>query len=214
MGCIIALWSRIRDMGKETRNYTPVLDDYLKDFGLRQRDLTGKRILDAGAGMRMFAAECGEEGVGKVWSLALETQDWLGTKQSMQQVERMNPGSEWLAIWRQVEERSQCGQLLNLPYAAESFDLVLSRYALVQVFDNEVDMERAMLEVIRILKHGGEARIFPGWTDNWPSEQKMVVWASLAIIQEVFGVEVEVKPVQIKLGGMRVGGALIVLRKE
>ncbi len=201
-------------MANEERRYTPVLDEYVRDFGLKKRDLAGKRILDAGAGMRQFAADCVGEEAGEVWSVALDTVDWLSTKQRMEQAEKLNPESEWLADWRSVEERSQCGWFENLPYASERFDLVLSRYGLAQAIENVKEMEMAMLEVIRVLRPGGEARFFPGWTDNWPAEQKLVVWEALSKMAKVPGVALEVKRVEFMTGGLHITGAMVILGKE
>jgi len=191
-----------------------LMDDYLKDFGLLEKDLVGKRILDEGAGLRMFARDCVEEEVGEVWSMAKDIEDWWATKERMELAERQNPRSEWLAIWKEVEKKSQRGVFQNLPYADESFDLVLSRYALAQAIGSVEEMFLAMQESVRVLVHGGEARYFPGWTDNWPEEQKAVVLAALYRMSQLPGVRVEVKRVEISIGGLKNIGSLVVLHKD
>ncbi len=201
-------------MANQKERSVILMDDYLKDFGLLEKDLVGKRILDEGAGLRMFARDCVEEEVGEVWSMAKDIEDWWATKERMELAERQNPRSEWLAIWKEVEKKSQRGVFQNLPYADESFDLVLSRYALAQAIGSVEEMFLAMQESVRVLVHGGEARYFPGWADNWAEEKKAVVLAALYRMSQLPGVRVEVKRVEISIGGLKNIGSLVVLHKD
>ncbi len=194
--------------------YAPVLDEYLKDFELLQRELVGMRILDAGAGLRQFARDCTEQEAAEVWSVAKDTDDWLVTKQRMDQTERMQPDSEWLAIWKKVEAKSQCGLFQNLPYAGGSFDLVLSHNALTQSTESEEEMTDGMMEMVWVLRSGGEIRLFPGWTDCWPAKQRLVVMGALSRLMEVAGVRVEIKRTEIKIGGMVSVGSMVILHKD
>lgn len=194
--------------------YTPVLDEYLADFGLKRKSLAGKRILDAGAGLRQFAADCGEVGIMDVWSVARDSVDWLMTKERMAQVEKLNSESEWLALWREVEKKSQAGLFQSLPYAGESFDLVLSHNGVTQAFELEAEMAGAFAEIVRVLKPGGEAYFFPGWTDSWPREQRFVVIGALSQMMDFPRIKVEVRKIELKIGGLKMGGSMLVFRKD
>lgn len=201
-------------MGNEIKRYTPVLDDYLRDFGMRRGELEGRRILDAGAGMRQFAVDCVSEGIAGVWSLAKDNQDWRETGRLMREVARQKPESDWLSVHRKVDDQSVVGLFTNLPFRDEAFDLILSRDGVAMVYGGTEEMGEALLEMVRVLKQGGEARIFPAWTDNWPSEQKFVVWSALNRLRGIDGIGVEVKAVTVRIAGLGVGGAMVILYKD
>lgn len=201
--------------GKE-RIETPVLDQYLLDFGLKEEDLRG-RILDLGAGMRQFAFDCAAariQGRG-VWSLADVRTDWMEILRMLSLAKQRDIGSPVLKLWEEVGYRSMEANMQKLPFAANSFDFVLSRDALTHVFESELPMAEAFLEVARVLAPGGEARIFPGWLDSWTDEERRrVVW-SLAELESYEGITVEVKKIERLWAGIKkVPGVMIIIRKD
>lgn len=201
-------------MANQKERYTPALAEYLNDFGLVDKDLSGKRILDAGAGLRHFARDCAEIELGEVWSLDKSPQDWLTTKEIMKQVEGQNPKSEWLKPWQGAERYSIGGLFQELPFADGGFDLVLSRNGLTQALETEAELVTAMKEAIRVVRPGGEVRIFPGWLDCWSVEKVVTIIRAVNQIADEPGIKLEVKRVEMKIAGITTVGSLLVIRKD
>lgn len=193
---------------------TPVLDQYLTDFRLKEEDLRG-RILDLGAGMRMLAKEALELGLARIYSISESRLAWMETQRMVGLAKRVNPDAEVIKLWGEVDSLSLEGEMQALPFATGSFDLILSRDALTHVFDNELPVKAALFEVMRVLAPGGEARIFPGWLDNWTEEERgRVIWA-LSEIESYEGVVVEIVKIERLWAGMlKVPGVMIVLHKS
>ncbi len=196
---------------------TPVLDAYLTDFELREDDLLRKRVLDLGAGMRQFAFECAVAKIQNrgVWSLSDVRTDWMEKLRMLSQAKQRNIGSPVLKLWEEVGYRSMEANMRRLPFATNSFDLVLSRDAITHVFDNELPMAEAFIEVARVLALGGEARIFPGWLDNWTDEERRMVYWALAELESCEGITVEKKGIERLWAGIKkVPGVMIIIRKD
>lgn len=98
-------------------------------------EVKGKRILDAGCGKGRFARVMTGEGA-DVTGLDL-SQNLLREAQTLQ-------GSVFLQ-----------GSTTALPFPAETFDCVLS----VEVIEHVPDAERAVAEMVRVLKKGGKITI-------------------------------------------------------
>lgn len=197
------------------REETPVLDVYLTDFGLTEADLTGKRILDLGAGPRQFAFESLTAGIKTrgVWSLD-GRYPWMATLRMIEMGRLMRANSPVLNQWSEVGKKSVEGTMERLPFGDGSFDLILSRDALTHVFDSALPMANALLEVVRVLAVGGEALIFPGWLDNWKNEEKERVKDALGALAGLAGVSAELVEIERQFAGRMVNGVMMVLRKS
>lgn len=200
-------------MNKEEVRQTPVLDVYLSDFGLAEKDLENKRVLDLGAGQRQFAFDCEATGLGQVWSIADVRWDWLGVLRMMEYASRMKKESEEIGIWKRVGERSLEGLMQKLPFADRSFDMVLSRDAINHVFSDPAMMGAAFGEMIRVLARGRMAYVFPGWLENWTDEEKERVLKALEKVREIKGVMIEEIKRERVIMGMKVSGVMLVIRK-
>ena len=201
-------------MRSSEREETPVLDVYLHDFVLSESDLTGKRILDLGAGPRQFAFESltAEINTRGVWSLD-SREPWMATLRMIEMGRMMRANSSVLKQWSEVGKRSIEGTMERLPFGEATFDLILSRDALTHVFDSALPMAESLLEVVRVLAVGGEARIFPGWLTNWAENEKERVWEAMKVLEGLPGIRVELVQIERQFAGRPVEGVMMVLRK-
>lgn len=103
-----------------------VYDELLKDV-----DLKGKKLLDAGCGTGWFSKRAVERGA-KVTSMD------LGEKLLEQ-------------VARKCESERVVGSLLGLPFADNTFDMVVSS----EVIEHTPDPTKGMQEMLRVLKPGG-----------------------------------------------------------
>ncbi len=199
-------------MREEIRE-TPMLNVYVHDFGLKIGSLSNKRILDLGAGSRRFAFDCLAVEVNKeVWSL--DGRDpWYAILRMIEIGKMMKPDSLVLELWLEVGKRSVEGTMERLPFGDGTFDLVLSRDALTHVFNRIEPMRKALSEAVRILRIGGEVRIFPGWLNNWTMEEKTRVERVMEVFGEIAEVEVELVEVARWFGGREAAGVMIVMKK-
>lgn len=128
------------------------LDDYADYLGFKPEDLVGKVILDVGSGPAIFAEEAEAIGAEVV---SLDPQP--GTQsESMSDEER-----------KQLLERISVGKIIpgiaqELPFADESFDMVTAMMSVPNYLPSiESEKQLALLEMARVLKPRGEARICP-----------------------------------------------------
>lgn len=199
--------------GKE-RIDTPVLDQYLTDFELTKEDLRG-RILDLGAGMRMLAKEASDLGLARIYSISESRLAWMEVMRMMAMAKRMNPDTEVIKLWGTVDSYSLEGRMQALPFAANSFDLILSRDSLMpRVFEKAEDLIAGYKELVRIIAPGGRAEVLPGWLDNWTDEEKQMALAALSELVKIDGVRVEAIGFSRMVMGMKLGGIKIVLHKD
>jgi ubiquinone/menaquinone biosynthesis C-methylase UbiE len=110
-----------------------IFQKYIEDLELTPEDFD-KKILDIGAGNAGFAKWAKEHNVSsEIYSL--DTRDEMEEK-----------------------EKSVVGTADELPFKDESFDLIISACAVPNV--TEVDqVEKTLLEAIRVVKPGGEIRL-------------------------------------------------------
>ncbi|OGD72042.1 hypothetical protein A3A84_01725 [Candidatus Collierbacteria bacterium RIFCSPLOWO2_01_FULL_50_23] len=202
-------------MAGQKEIYTPVLDEYLADFELVRSDLEGKMILDAGAGRRMFAKEGLELGIGGIVSLGDSRNWWLDVLGMMETLRRVRPESEDLRRWETVGRNSVEGFLFELPFAANSFDLILCRDTLIpRIFIEPTRMTEAYRELVRVLMPGGRAIVLPVWFDNWDNDEKWCAGEALAALVEMRGIRLEVRESVRMVAGMEAVGLTADLYKS
>lgn len=127
----------------------------LSNLGLTWDDLSGKKVLDMGSGKSALANAAVLLGVNtKVFSIDIERQEG------------------WLGLPQQAKEKIVQGDVENLPYAGESFDLVLDHGAMGFLGINEAT---------RVLRLGGEFRMYP------IGDQTLEYWYISYYLSEVKG---------------------------
>jgi len=172
---------------------TPVWDIYHEELEV-EADRLGRRrrILDLGGGAGMFAFD-GIEMEQQVITLDLDRSVWNPILEVLERAEKIKKESSELARWRGVMGRCGNGDMRNLPFVDESIDLILSRYAFPQASEKRADMEMVLLEMVRVLVPGGEARCFPFFTERWSVELQEMVVRSLECLKKIENIWVEVK---------------------
>lgn len=124
---------------------------YLRDLHLVEQDLDGKMILDIGAGGRGFAKGAGKEGVdASIVSLDPHYAN-MGVYESIIMKES-NP---------QVDSLTVAGKGESLPFADNSFDLIIANYSMPLYTQSKLQIKEYFEELKRVVKPGGEIRIFP-----------------------------------------------------
>ncbi|HKY73822.1 MAG TPA: class I SAM-dependent methyltransferase [Patescibacteria group bacterium] len=200
---------------QETLHDLPKLESYLKDLDLLPIELMDKSILDLGAGGRQFAYECERFGIPGVVSLDQSNESWMGILRAIAQAQAMRKHSDVLASWELVNAYTAQAEMQLLPFGDNTFDLVLSRHALMPIqFTDETSFLSAYRELVRIVKPGGEARIFPGLLEAWSKEQIEYAMKALSVLDQIRGLQVTRTEVKTHIFGMSVRGSLIILRKQ
>lgn len=98
---------------------------------LLELDLSGKKLLDAGSGTGWFSCKAASRGANVV---------------------SLDVGEKILAqVAKKCESRRVVGSVLDIPFPAESFDIVLS----TEVIEHTPDPKRAIREMHRVLKKNG-----------------------------------------------------------
>ncbi|OGH20647.1 MAG: hypothetical protein A3D74_03500 [Candidatus Levybacteria bacterium RIFCSPHIGHO2_02_FULL_37_13] len=119
------------------------LQSYLDFVSLSLDDLKGKTVLDLGSGInRAFAAQANLAGNTKVVSLE--------PRAAFEQAIPHNDLAPLVA-----------GMAYKLPFRNDSFDLAVSFTAIPMWLKTEDEMRDSFQEIDRVLKPGGEARLYP-----------------------------------------------------
>ncbi|GEM_PF-1759046 len=150
----------------ETKGY----EEYLNDLGLTEGMLKNKRIVDIGAGTRMFAGHCVRMDItNDVFSVEPNN----GTTYPN---EERAMGSLWSKEEREkIDGHTIRGTRESLPFQNETMDLMLVHGAMPGTeasFEQEtekmqMEIDHTFAEIIRVLKSGGEARLFPFYTKEY-----------------------------------------------
>lgn len=147
--------SSFEESTKPRYEYLPTgrgLEDYLKNLRLTKEDLEKKVILDIGAGARKFAKDIEDEKIdAEVYSL---DPYYAFQDKSLEKVINKNksPG---------VQKKTVAAAGDRLPFRNETFDLVLSDFALPFYSASRRELKDFFSEVRRVVKPGGEIRIYP-----------------------------------------------------
>lgn len=128
---------------------------YKELLNISEEKLKKKVILNLGSGMRQkFEEEARSKGI-EIISLSPDL-----SKRKYR--ESINP--EALERFLDSENRSVSGIGQELPFKDASFDFILSLYSVPYYLDRPVQKDELSLileEIVRVLKIGGEARIYP-----------------------------------------------------
>ncbi len=116
------------------------LSEYKSLLRITDEDLRGKTILDLGSGQQQkFAIEVKEKIPGaKVFSLDADLADSQDKKSA-----------------------GVVGLFSKLPFADQSFDIIVSVAAMPLYLHNQLEIEEAFREVVRVLRKGGKAILEP-----------------------------------------------------
>ena len=121
-----------------------VVATYFFNLGINWEMLKGKRVLDLGSGLGKFAKEAKAQGIDIVsldknpdWHSA----DWINDVQTDNFVK---------------------GDAFSLPFANNSFDIILARASVHSIIETRDDLEDLLSEILRVLKKGGQFRFGPG----------------------------------------------------
>jgi len=196
-----------------------VYDGYLEDMGISEEDIAGRDIVDIGAGSRMFAGHCAMKGLdARVFSVEPEAGS---ADPEQEKAASMLWTSE---VKDKVSRRTMSAVRSSVPLDGESMDMVLVRGAMPgteQFYDrhgaeamNE-DIDKAFSEICRIMRPGGEARMYPFYGsdyDNHRKPWKEAIDAKLAEISDSDEYQVEVQ--ELDGGSSKETEARIVIRKS
>jgi len=138
---------------------------YFNNLELTNKMLSEKEnVLDIGAGMRDFAGFCIREKINdNIISLepALNKYPETGISEAIQ----MHWGKE---VYNHMQSKTVAGNMEQMPFKNNSFDLIVDNaampgfnYSLNEIEQMIEGVEKAFDEIIRVLKPGGEARLFP-----------------------------------------------------
>lgn len=201
-------------MSRERERSTPTLDSYLADFDLREEDLIGKLVLDAGAGRRMLAKEAAELGITGIVSLGESRHWWADVLIMMKQLRQVSGNSRGLKLWEEVGAKTIEGRLEYLPIREGLFDLILCRDTLVpQIFADGTMMRLAFEEMVRVTKSGGRILVLPIWLENWEEGEKKMVEGVLLRLASRGDVVVSYQLVERTVAGMKLVGLRAEMKK-
>lgn len=160
---------------------------YLDTFCLPEAELKEKSILDIGAGLSDFSPAANERF--KEFGTVVVAMDpiYQNLGESFEEFKKNAKKSnmEWVSKSRESDPETAyqklkeapykvVGSHQKLPFADESFDLVLANNSITQYKDKEIT-KTALKEAVRMMKQNGEARIWPAdlrW--DWKKESLYV----------------------------------------
>lgn len=160
------------------REYVPTArgaEEHFEDLGLKLDDLKGKKILDIGSGLNQLANELKPLGIDitsldPFYGLSREEREAIykrgyedgpeKLKEFLDQLESKDSSSSLVA-----------GRSEALPFNDESFDLAISHYGSPFYAKDADKIKKFFFELNRVLKSGGEARLYPTWLKE-PTTEK------------------------------------------
>src|SRR3990167_668835 len=152
------MWEEIRPTDRKP-------SEYFHDLGIDLQFLKNKKILDVGSGRNQFAHDIREHNLDLVsidafYALSREEREkvfsglrkeyWPKIKEQLSRISGPEKDSYLVG-----------GIAESIPFPVDVFDVILAEYSLpyhTQRFDQ---FKRFLSEVVRVLKPGGQARIFP-----------------------------------------------------
>ncbi|MDO8523110.1 MAG: methyltransferase domain-containing protein [bacterium] len=174
------LWEEIRPTARG-------MSEHFEDFGLSIDDLRGKKILDIGSGLNQLANELKEDNLDitsldPLYALSAEEREAL--------YEDYEDGSEELQkLLHQLKSENRSSKLVAgrsdaLPFANDSFDLIISHYGSPFYAEDAEKVTQFFSELNRVLRSGGEARIYPTWLRNSDIKKSAAVKKCLKDLEE------------------------------
>lgn len=165
-----------KEFSMEDKNPEKVFVDYVRNLELSEGDLK-KNILDVGSGEGLFAEYVKARGI--------------------------NPQIVNLELNIDLPQKNQTvqGSVESIPFADESFELVISHCSIPNIFLGEDDPEimkekisKSLSEMVRVIKNGGEVRLGPvGKGDTYQSQRNFVEALEHALLElkKDYGVMIE-----------------------
>lgn len=137
------------------------LKEYLELLDLNIEELKGKKILDLGSGkLQRFPRELLQKIEDKAEVVGLDIT--LKEEERRKEIKEAQP-----YLYNSDKLGLIAASFLQLPFQDNSFDLVLSLYGMPLYLTSEDEkkskenIRRSVMEILRVLKPEGEARIFP-----------------------------------------------------
>ncbi len=169
--------------------YKSTIEQYYNNLGLSDKMLSRKEsILDIGASMADFAAHCKASGVS---DRVISLEPKLDSVSIERAAQRMVIGEE---LYRYIQSKTVAGVMEQLPFKNAAFDLIVVhaampgfKYSLNEVEKMEKGVDDVFDEIVRVLKPGGEARLFAladGTDERW-SKWRAAVDKKLKEIEKV-----------------------------
>lgn len=152
------MWAEIRPTGRSA-------EEYFRELGIPKEFLRGKKILDIGSGLNQFAQDLKPENLDLT---SIDAFYALTPEQREEVFEDLTPDN--FKILKKDLERITAeekdshlvgGRAESLPFQDEVFDVVLAEYSMPHYAESFEQMREFFFEVARVLKSGGEARIYP-----------------------------------------------------
>lgn len=152
------MWAEIRPTGRTAA-------EYFEDLDISPEFLKGKKILDIGSGLNKFAKDLKEYDLDLVsidafYALTpgqreevfkdLSPANFEDLKEDLDRITGENKDSKLVG-----------GRAESLPFVDRAFDVVLAEYSLPNHAESFEQIRSFLFEVARVLKSGGEARIYP-----------------------------------------------------
>jgi SAM-dependent methyltransferase len=208
---------RISDW-KEVAHTDRGVGEYLRFLNLGREDLEDKKILDIGAGLGKFAEGAAKENISnKIYSLepflSIAKEEIIsGTKEK----------TDYSAEALKAKEKMVAGIAEEMPFKENTFDLVLSLYAMPLYAISKMSVLNFFRNIIKITKNGGEIRLYPinrtrkgkALTDFWPSNQNGLddfINTQINVLQKRKDLAVEIKyDENIERDGAR---SLVIIKK-
>jgi ubiquinone/menaquinone biosynthesis C-methylase UbiE len=136
------------------------LDDYKDKLRLKDEDLSGKKILDLGSGPTSKFAQDVKKRFPETEVVSLDY-SFKGARRTYFEPSLTKEASEGVAGLDRAK-----GLFTALPFADNSFDVIVSSAAMPLYLNNPKQIEQSFKEVVRVLRKGGKAHIGPvAYTD-------------------------------------------------
>lgn len=145
---------KVPDPRKESHTTVRGIEEVNVFLGIKESDLRNKDILDLGSGNAHVAQ--GLSGKAKVYSIDAYLTPVEPHKSPGDSTPRY--GKE---AYENAKSRAVIGLAEQLPFKEESFDYVLALFSVPFHSPDEIHLEQALREVVRVLKPNGEARLGP-----------------------------------------------------
>ena len=136
--------------------------EYFEYLRLNIGMITGKIILDIGAGTRRFAKEINALGIGAevysvdpIYYVSIDEIDkqLLKSKENIEYIKAFNTS--------EVKQRTVAALGEELPFKDKRFDLVISNFCFPMYANNKRQVENFFTDIARVLKNSGEIRLYP-----------------------------------------------------
>jgi NAD-dependent SIR2 family protein deacetylase/SAM-dependent methyltransferase len=197
-----------------------VVRQYFNNLGLTKEMIAKKaQVLDIGAGMRDFAAFCIKEKINDtIVSLEPNLDDNLGV--GITEAVKIHWGED---VYNKIQNNTIRGVVEHLPFKDGSFEMIVDHAAMpgFNYSINEVEQMKKGIhvgfdEIIRVLRPGGEARLFPlaDKSDERWSEWRLAVDEKLAEMTSIGKCSVFIESVIDSESGQLMQEKRLILKKN